>query len=202
MQQFIETIRVYRGAPELLPYHKKRVRETQYQHNISPLDNFIETIESYIRREKINIDTLYKCRVIYNKEIESITVEEYSPKEIKSLQMVNSDKINYQYKSTNRDELALLLNKRRQSDDIIIAKRGEITDTSFSNLILLDGEEWVTPRTPLLNGVMRQYLLDRGVVKSRDIRVDSIEHYSHVMLINAMLPFDISRAISINSVIL
>ena len=76
--------------------------------------------------------------------------------------------------------------------DILIVKKGLITDTSYSNIILYDGKEWVTPESYLLNGVKRQYLLNGCMIKEIKVRPADLKNYQRVSLINAMLePHDI-----------
>ena len=76
-------------------------------------------------------------------------------------------------------------------DDIIIEKKGFITDTSIANLAFYDGEQWFTPKNPLLEGTMRAKLLDEGFLQTREIKRSEISHYTKVALMNAMIGFKI-----------
>ena len=78
--------------------------------------------------------------------------------------------------------------QRGDADEVVIVKNGLLTDTSYSNIALFDGQRWVTPRHPLLQGTMRQSLLDTGQLVERDIRDDEGGRYEKVSLINAMMP--------------
>ena len=49
-------------------------------------------------------------------------------------------------------------------------KNGRLTDTSYSNIALFDGNRWVTPAHPLLKGTMRQSLIDKGLLKEKGIK--------------------------------
>lgn len=77
---------------------------------------------------------------------------------------------------------------RGDADEVVIVGNGLLTDTSYSNIALFDGQRWVTPRQPLLRGTMRQSLLDTGQLVERDIRDDEWGRYEKVSLINAMMP--------------
>ncbi|NHQ69893.1 aminotransferase class IV, partial [Elizabethkingia miricola] len=61
---------------------------------------------------------------------------------------------------------------------------------SYSNLIFRKDNEWYTPETFLLNGVMRQHLLKSGKIKTLEIGLKNIKEFSHFQMINAMIPFN------------
>jgi 4-amino-4-deoxychorismate lyase len=73
------------------------------------------------------------------------------------------------------------------ADEVIIIKNGCVTDTSYTNICFFDGKEWLTPDTPLLQGTMRRYLLDKGVIREVRIRRKDIQYFKKVSLINAMM---------------
>ena len=59
--------------------------------------------------------------------------------------LIEDNKISYSYKYTTRGSLNELLTKRERYDEILIVKKGFITDTSYSNIIFFDGIKWLTP---------------------------------------------------------
>lgn len=72
-----------------------------------------------------------------------------------------------------------------------------VTDSSFCNILLLDGSSgdgWVTPSTTLLEGTCRERLLDQGIITATDISVEDLKNYTKFMLINAFMDFDETRA--------
>lgn len=71
---------------------------------------------------------------------------------------------------------------------ILIVRNNHLTDTSYTNIALYDGEQWFTPSTPLLCGTMRQRLLDCGLLQEREIMVSDIPKYQYISLFNAMIP--------------
>ena len=135
-------------------------------------------------------EKLYRCRVLYAQTIESIEYIPYIPKKIKTLKVVPVD-FTYDYKFADRSELDKLLKENPEADDVIIEKEGLITDTTIANIALFDGEQWFTPRKPLLEGTMRAYLIDQGFLQLKDIPSDSLDSYEKVALMNAMLGFKI-----------
>ena len=120
--------------------------------------------------------------------MQEITVSPYQMRRVNSFKLVVCDDIEYSFKGVNRDRLNALRNMKGDADEIIIVKHGLLTDTSYSNIALFDGKEWVTPQTPLLKGTMRQSLLDQGTITERRISVEDIFLYQKIAMINAMLP--------------
>jgi 4-amino-4-deoxychorismate lyase len=105
------------------------------------------------------------------------------------LRKVHSDQIDYQYKSCNRKKLQDLYNQKEECDDILIIKNGRITDTFYGNIALLSENQWYTPKKPLLPGTMRQYLLEKNKLKTKDIFHFELIEYTKICIFNAMIPF-------------
>ena len=105
---------------------------------------------------------------------------------IRSLRLVFSDTVDYRFKSTDRLVLSGLLAQRDGCDEVLIVRRGLLTDTSFTNIALFDGEAWYTPAEPLLRGTMRASLLAEGKLRERDIRPQDLVVYQKIMLLNAL----------------
>jgi 4-amino-4-deoxychorismate lyase len=54
---------------------------------------------------------------------------------------------------------------------------------------LLSEDQWYTPETPLLPGTMRQYLLNKNLIRPRAIYHFDLEKYDKLCVFNAMIPF-------------
>jgi 4-amino-4-deoxychorismate lyase len=140
-----------------------------------------------------------KCRISYNETIQHITYEHYKIKKVKTLQLVYSDEIDYQHKEEDREALKELYSARGKSDDIIIVKKGIVTDSYYCNLAFLRNKQWFTPANPLLHGTRRAQLLERKKIKTASIKATHIHKYEKVSLFNSMIPFgkvvvDISKS--------
>jgi 4-amino-4-deoxychorismate lyase len=133
---------------------------------------------------------LFKCRIVYEKQLESIEFIPYEPKKIQSLKVVYDNEINYSHKYENRAAIESLFSQRQYCDDVLIVKNGFVTDSSFSNIIFFDGFKWITPHTPLLRGTMRQFLIDAAEIKEQPVAVQDIPSFKTFRLINSMLGFD------------
>lgn len=181
---YLETIKALDGKLFNLSYHQKRYESVLKSLGINDFKNL---------KEYLNPPTsgLYRCRLVYDEKNISVTYHKYKKREIKSLKLVYDDKINYSKKSTNRDELNNLFEKREECDEVLIVKNTLITDTTIANVAFYKDGLWYTPKEPLLEGTTRARLLDEGKIIEKDIRVNDLKNYSKLALMNAMLDFDI-----------
>ena len=108
---------------------------------------------------------------------------------IKTLKIVTDKHIEYSFKSTDRSAINKLVEKKGLYDEIIISKNSLITDTSFTNIALFDGNIWYTPKHPLLKGTKRAYLINKNIIKENEIHVNEIFEYKAIRLFNAMIDF-------------
>jgi 4-amino-4-deoxychorismate lyase len=185
-----ETIACSNGKLQNLEWHNQRLNNSRKKLDLG---------NDQILLQKINLPEFvssgkWKCRVTYGKTIEKISFEKYTLKEISSLILIESS-IDYSHKFSDRREINRLFANKGQADDIIIIKNGFVTDTSIANILLYDGKQWVTPNTPLLSGTMRSKLIHDGIVEAVSIRKEDLLIYQKLMLVNAMNPFDVERAI-------
>ena len=177
--KLLETIKCHDGSVFNLDYHQNRVNTSRSQ-------------LGYTGRLELRLSPpehgLYRCRIIYAKEIEKIEYLPYQLKKTQSFKLLESN-INYDLKYENRDELNALVEKREEADEIIIIKNGLVTDTSIANLCFFDGRQWLTPKTPLLEGTTRQRYLDAGRIVPADIYAKNIAKYPKIAMLNAMVDF-------------
>jgi 4-amino-4-deoxychorismate lyase len=190
MKELLETIKIEDGQVMNIEWHNRRCnrsREELFGTSI-PLN-----LESFITPPP---EGLYRCRKLYNQEVTSVEYLPYSIKLPSSFKVVKSQ-IEYSHKYSNRRELNALLHP--SFDEIIIEKNGLLTDTSIANIAFYNETHWVTPRRPLLQGTMREKLLTKGFLISKDIKISEIKEYSHFALMNAMIGFQIQKNIIIQS---
>ncbi|MBW6487789.1 aminotransferase class IV family protein [Sulfurimonas sp.] len=185
---FFETIRAVDGEIFNISFHQWRYKSVLKQFGASEAQN----LEKFLNPPKIGT---YRCRLTYNlsdspHNIE-VTYQEYKKRDIKSLKLLYDDDIEYPLKSTCRDRLDALFAQRGECDDVLIVKNSLIADTTIANIAFFDSNRWITPSTPLLNGTTRERLLRERKIFQEDIRVDDLEKYSKIALMNAMVDFDI-----------
>lgn len=187
MFPLLESIRLENGNFHRLSYHQQRMDRSVKE--LSGKRNSISLFE-VLKKYNPPKTGVYKCRVIYTSQIDSVEFVSYSVKPVNSLKVVYDQHLEYTHKYQDRNEINALLNQRQFCDDILIIKNGLVTDSSYSNIIFFDGVNWITPHTPLLRGTMRQFLLDAAEIKSAPVRVQDIPSFKTFRLINAMLAFD------------
>jgi 4-amino-4-deoxychorismate lyase len=197
MSLLFESIRLQDGKLHNLEYHSFRMNQSRKtlfnrydQIELSPMIDIPDDCRQGI----------YKCRVTYGLQIESVTFEPYFMRSVQNLRLVEDNTITYDHKFTDRIRLNSLFAKREGYDDILIIKNDFITDSSFSNIIFFDGIKWITPSTPLLRGTMRNYLIQSKILSEKDIKINELKHFRKARLINAMLPFNSGIDIPIHNI--
>ncbi|MFP4471009.1 MAG: aminotransferase class IV [Bacteroidales bacterium] len=199
MCRFIETIRIEGRRLQNLRYHRQRMAETFrifYPGSAVPITEEVISIPASLG------EGVYKCRILYGREVEKVEFEPYHEKMINTLKMVDAGTLDYSHKYADRSSISRLMERRESCDDILMVKNGRITDTSYCNILFFDGKKWFTPDRPLLPGTMRKSLLDAGKIQAVSVEPASLPAFTQFMLVNAMLVFDESRAKDISGIIL
>ena len=187
MFQFIESICLLDGELRNLDYHQKRFEDTRITH--FPNAPFI-SLEEAIEIPSDKLDGKYKVRVEYAQEIISIEILPYQQKEVNKIAIYEVEReLTYSYKYADRWFFDLYL-KETGCDDLVLVRANYITDTTYTNLIFFNGEEWHTPTTSLLQGTMQRSLMDQGMIKEKNIKLSDLEKYQAFKRINAMMNFD------------
>ena len=187
MSRFIESLAHTHGTYPLLDYHQQRVNET--------FERFFPDARPVQLKEILPVLSeahLLKVRVEYGRDFYEVTHAHYSRNYPRSIQVVSTDSFDYQFKYADRSRLNQLYEQRGSADDILISIDDQLTDSSYANICLWKKGHWFTPSTYLLNGVMRQSLLDKGVIQEIPINISDLEQFEFISLINALnVPGDI-----------
>lgn len=198
MCRLLESIKVKHRRFFNLRYHQARVDRS--------LAAIFEDVKINLEKELHLPETLdgrlYKCRVEYDTQIKKVEFLPYTPKSIKTLELLEANDLDYSFKFTDRKVINHYYDNRGNCDDVLFIKDGLVTDTSYCNILFYDGKKWITPQKPLLQGTKRQQLLDEGRIETRDISPNDLNGFQYFMLINAMLDFDVLRAIPVGNIIL
>ena len=197
MCQLIETIRFENGIPSLLSFHQERMDKTRK--DLFGLTDS-RSLADHFSDFSLPQSGIWKCRVTYSKGIEKTEFEAYLKKSIKSLRVVEVDDLNYTYKFVKRDCINQLFNLRKKADDILIIKNQFLTDTSYCNIALWNGINWITPLHPLLKGVRRESLIRSEKIQAQDILLNDLKYYHSIKLFNAMISFEEAEEISTSSI--
>lgn len=184
-EHFVETIRVSGGVARNLNYHQARMDATAYHFFPDVAFPLLEQIADRFHPQGLN-----KLRVVYGRYgIECAECTPCSVREIRSLKIVDGGGIDYSYKSTDRSQLNSLKSLGDGCDDVVIIRHGLVTDTSFTNIAIFDGNSWLTPADPLLKGTRRAYLLDMGKVAEAPVTVRDLLSAKRIRLFNSMIEF-------------
>lgn len=185
MYPLFESIRVEDGKVHLLEYHQARLEQSflkLFNRKCSwNLKNILPDIPK---------TGLHKLRFLYNETTHYIEILPYKPREIKTLKLIEIGDYSYKHKWTDRSEIDAAFAQRGNCDDVLMTRKGYLTDTSYCNVILFDGERWLTPEKPLFDGVQRQFLMDQKKILPQQIHASELHNFQSFILVNAMLGFD------------
>ncbi len=183
MSPLLETIKCKDGKLFNMELHQSRFENAQKEYfGISPKIKLTEVITI----PETAKNGLFRCRVTYSEQIDTVEFFPYQCRKINSLKLIEGNEIDYRYKYSEREKLNQLFEKRGNYDDIIIVKNHCITDSFVANLIFFDGEKWWTPDTPLLPGTQRAKLLHEKRIFESWITINDLSKYKKVGLINAL----------------
>ena len=185
-----ETIAIIDGIPQNLAFHQARMDNT--------IEKLFQKMSVFNLEEIIQVPTEYqngliKCRIDYNQQDFNIIFSAYQRREIRNYQCVYLDSLDYTFKYTNR---TIFEDIKMTKDEVVIIQDKKVTDCRIGNLIFFKDGIWYGPKNYLLKGTQLSRLLSENRVQLKEINTDEIHQYEKVMMINAMNPFDESRAIS------
>lgn len=189
MSLLIETIKLLDGKFYNLLYHEQRMTRS-----LGSLFNRKEPVilEKLLHDTSFPSQGLYKCRVLYDDDATEIGYTQYEPRKVNRIKVVEDNTISYSFKYADRRSINRLFELRGGCDDVLIIRRGLVTDCSYANIVFRKANHWFTPASPLLQGTMRQQLLDKNKITAREIHKDDIRSFDTCRIINAMLEFDSS----------
>lgn len=183
--QYFETIKCNDFEVFNLEFHQKRVART-IGLNLN-LQEYIYPLSS----------KLLRCKLIYSDfGVEDVQYFEYKKRDIKTFKLIFDDEIEYSRKYLDRSYLDKLFEKKENADEIIIIKNGLVSDTSIANIAIFDGENWLTPKVPLLYGTTRDRFLEGKEIFEKDITVKMLKNAKKLALMNAMIEFNVLEEFS------
>lgn len=186
MCQFLETIQLRDGQFMRLDRHQSRLERAMA--DFYPTAN-VPSLSGKLAATCFPTEGLYKCRVIYDSEIRLIEFHPYVHPVISTLKIVETDIPSLPYKMADRTDYQSVSALKGECDDVLLVKNGLLTDTSYCNIALFDGEHWVTPLTPLIQGVTRAQLLEDGKLIAKDIKLEELMNFQKIALFNALNEF-------------
>lgn len=197
MSLLIESIKLEDGCFRNLPYHERRMAialKTLFGSNATV------KLEPFLREAPFPEKGLFKCRVTYCGGSMHAEYTPYERRSVERVKVVVDDQIMYPFKFADRTRINQLFSLRGECDDVLIMRNGKLTDCSYSNIVFRKHDEWFTPASPLLEGTMRQQLLEKNKIKAREIEKQDLRSFQSFKMINAMLEFD-SPAIDVTNIV-
>lgn len=186
MFQFLESIKLKDGVFFRLKYHQQRMDKAL--HVVYPKAPSIN-LAAYLSNSVIPEQGVYKCRVIYDVQIHLVEFVPYQIRPVQTLQLIETIIESTVYKPADRTEINQLFSQRGDLDDVLMVKDGLLTDTSYCNIALYNGQQWISPRVPIVYGTQRAYLIDSNVIEEQDIPASSYRIYKKIRIFNAMIEF-------------
>jgi 4-amino-4-deoxychorismate lyase len=186
------------GQADLLPYHQKRIDRSRRTHYAkSP----VLKLEKLLQELEVPQKGLYKLRLEYGAALLKQEIIPYAPRPIKTLKLVDAEKVAYGRKYADRSGIRRCLEKKGHCDDILMVQHGHLTDASYANIALFDGKHWHTPAWPLLRGTRREMLLDKGTIRPSVIRARDLKSFQSIRLMNAMFLWEEGPTLDIGDIV-
>lgn len=193
----LETIKIKDKRLQNIDFHNERLNRSRFE--LLKCKDEID-LEKEVKIPTSLTSEVYKCRVLYGRQIAKIEFQPYSLKPIQALKIVEANEIDYAYKFADRTHLEQLKFSLSPYQDILIVKHHCITDTSYANIVFFDGKNWLTPDTPLLRGTKRSQLLQKQAIQEQRIMLKDLARFHYARIINAMIDLEESPMISIDSI--
>jgi 4-amino-4-deoxychorismate lyase len=188
--KFFETIRYENGTFWNLEFHNRRLNKTR--RDIFGRESSLD-LRDYLEYPSNTTNlSIVRYKVIYNENVLGVDIFEYKPKMISSIEIIVDDKIEYGYKSLDRSFIEKYVSDS-SADEVLFVKGGLITDTSIANIAIFDGQGWITPKVPLLNGTTRSRYLYEDKITQKDIGVEELVRAKKIAFMNAMVDFKIVK---------
>jgi len=180
----IETVLVTNGNIQNFNLHLARVKRSfeffKWKFNQKEWENLKE---KFTFKQKP-----LRARITYNHSgIKEIELFEIKKREFKTFKVVEIN-FDYSFKFKNRKHFENL-HLKYKADEFILIKNNLITDTTISNLAFFTGNEWLSPKTPLLKGTMREKLIKENRIKLSNIHKSDLKYFKKIAMINAILGF-------------
>jgi 4-amino-4-deoxychorismate lyase len=183
MSLLFETVRCQNRQLFNLEYHNQRLNQSRF--DLLKISQSID-LKDFITIPDWVDERLHRCRVSYAEEIQKVEFFEYKIKHPKRIGLIEAPQISYSYKYEDRSIFQELLNQNQKFDDVIILQNGYLTDSTYANLAFFDGDAWFTPKTYLLKGTKRNYLIDNQQLIEIEIQFSDLKKFQKIALFNAM----------------
>jgi len=183
MSLLFETMKLDGGRVFNLKYHQARV-DAAFKAlfpKVRPV-----CLEELLAGVSLPADGLYRLRVSYSDIKAEAAVFPYVRRKINRLILIEDNSLSYPHKFENREMFQRYSGKFAADEEPLFVVNGQVTDTTFSNIVLNKGNVYVTPAACLLKGTKRQQMLDTGIITEMKITPEKLSDFETVHIINAL----------------
>lgn len=185
MLPLIESVKIEAGEIQNLSRHQARVNRAFAE--LAPTYPPINLGEILLSSPHFPQRGLYKARVVYDLVPRLVEFHPYTPPKMERVGVVEiSSSSYYRHKLLDRTLFTELRALYPHFDELLLVRDGLLTDSTFCNVALYDGERWITPSTPLLCGTKRSELLEKGELFEGEISLEQLPNYQTIRLFNAL----------------
>ena len=157
----------------------------------------IDDLRRHLQRLEVSMsDMAHRVRVLlsrtgeWNVEAHPLAAESRDEPLVIGLakQPVLSTDVFLHHKTTHRRAYEEAKLDRPYDDVILFNERGEITESTYANIVIKRGAELITPllESGLLNGIFRQKLIDESLIKEDVIYLKELCKSQNIFLINSV----------------
>lgn len=198
MFPFFETMAIRQHEILNQKFHQLRMNRTfeRFYSDTTPLQLNEISLSSLPFHDKI-----IKVKLFYNQSSYQIHWEDYSVRVYSSFTICRFEKLNYNFKYSDRIYFQNLRNSIPLSVGILLTDGQYLTDELYSNICLFDGSEWLSPNPCLLDGTQKESLIHQDILKSRTIPLKDMIYFNKFKLINALNSFHTALEYPMNLII-
>lgn len=187
--QLLESLLLTNGQYFLLSLHLKRLKSSANYFNFSFNYQYIKN-QLQLLAEQYSLGH-YKIRLVINKqgqcqcEAIPITLDSAPIQASWSELTMNSQNILLYHKTTTRD---FFPKATTDQEYLLTNEKGEVTEFVNGNLVILNKDKWLTPpiSSGLLNGTLRQWLLNKHYINEQILYKADIEQAEQIIFINSV----------------
>lgn len=184
--KLVETMLVKDGEIQYKQEHLERMKKSaeQFGFKFNPSIFDIKICADCMLRLLLNNEGIFDTQMMPVGELKSNHI-------VVSGIPVDSNETLLYHKTTHRPWYQQSMEKIKSGeifDEIFFNEKGELTEGSRSNIVLQFGDELFTPPVEcgLLNGVLRQKLLDEGKIKEKILYREDLENANKIFCINSV----------------
>jgi 4-amino-4-deoxychorismate lyase len=129
-----------------------------------------------------------KVRLLYGAHLGPIEFQWYNRPDYANALIISTPRVDYHIKWADRTWFTQVSKSVPKESYPLFCVDGLLTDGLSSNLVIYKDDTYLTPRSPLLKGTMREWLLSSKTLVEADLTPADLYQAKEVILINALNP--------------